>query len=294
MALKQTKELEKKTAVSQEPAETNVPNGDAAKAPPAPTPRPAAVVKIPSQLPVIPKADRLVINLQEDSSDSSGSEEEDNVVNSITALLRSARQTVEKTEKKEAASTLQDMSVLPRNKQEEYQRLKQELIRRQNIRLQQQEQQTPSPSGRNAMLTQSQSDNIPKCQSPCPANSTSPQPQSSVSSLSSLASTSAAPVANSAGPLKKKLNTQSVSPLLSPTAAGGSKENQLAKGNDSNSTGSSIPSSPVAESRNESPAKAAAVTTSNSISPARIAAIKEQLTRKRFVATFKKYLTHFI
>lgn len=239
------------------------------------------------QLPVIPKADRLVINLQEDSSDSSDAEE-DSVVNSITALLKSARQTVEKTEQRDAASTVQDVSALPRNKQEEYQRLKQELIRRQNIRLQQQQN---SSSIRTAMLTQSQTDNIPKTQSPTPASSSTdrlPVQQSSPSQLPTPAPTSVTLSASSKVPSKKMSSIQPVPLVQAPAMSSSSaKENHRAKEDHSNSPGTSTPTTSSAALRNDTtlpPPKAAVAPSSkptDSVSVARMTAIKEQLVRKK-------------
>lgn len=83
---------------------------------------------------VIPKADRLVIDLRDDSSDSDDEEEEeekerDRVEVSIANLLKTARQTVEE----KVAVLPHALSHLPRNQQEEYQRLKQEILRREKF-----------------------------------------------------------------------------------------------------------------------------------------------------------------
>ncbi|XP_057376813.1 nucleolar and coiled-body phosphoprotein 1-like isoform X2 [Daphnia carinata] len=80
----------------------------------------------------IPKADRLVIDLRNDSSDSSD-DEEYNMENSISALLKTVRKTVEE----KNAAIPHALSHLPRNQQEEYQRLKQEIRRRENELLKQ-------------------------------------------------------------------------------------------------------------------------------------------------------------
>jgi hypothetical protein len=108
--------------------------------------------KIPPKPIHIPKADRLVIDLRNDSSDSS--DEDDGVESSITALLKSARQTVE-----EKSSVIPHaLSHLPRNQQEEYQRLKQEIVRRENRLMKQ-------GASKVSALIQSQSDNLPKIDS---------------------------------------------------------------------------------------------------------------------------------
>lgn len=102
----------------------------------------------------IPKAERLVIDLRNDSSDSSD-DEDDRVEVSITALLKTARQTVE-----EKISVIPNaLSHLPRNQQEEYQRLKQEILRRENRLMKQGATKTST-------LVQSQSDNLPKSDDP--------------------------------------------------------------------------------------------------------------------------------
>ncbi|KAK4036974.1 hypothetical protein OUZ56_029019 [Daphnia magna] len=109
---------------------------------------------LPTKVPLkpihIPKADRLVIDLRNDSSDSSD-EEEYNVESSIAALLRTARQTVEERN----AAIPHALSHLPRNQQEEYQRLKQEILRRENQLLKQGASKVPT-------LVLPQLDNIPK------------------------------------------------------------------------------------------------------------------------------------
>lgn len=102
----------------------------------------------------IPKAERLVIDLRNDSSDSSD-DEDDRVEVSITALLKTARQTVE-----EKVSVIPNaLSHLPRNQQEEYQRLKQEILRRENRLMKQ-------GTTKMSTLIQSQSDNLPKSDDP--------------------------------------------------------------------------------------------------------------------------------
>lgn len=90
----------------------------------------------------IPIAERLIIDLRNDSSESEDDEFED----SITALLKSARQTVEsKDVSKEKSVIPQVLSHLPRNQQEEYQRLKEEIFRRESQRVNRGSKQVPSP-----------------------------------------------------------------------------------------------------------------------------------------------------
>lgn len=108
--------------------------------------------KIPSKCVQIPKADRLVIDLRNDSSDSS--DEDDGVQSSITALLKSARQTVEE----KSSIVPHALSHLPRNQQEEYQRLKQEIVRRENQKIKQ-------GASKVSPLIQSQSNGLSKMDS---------------------------------------------------------------------------------------------------------------------------------
>lgn len=144
VARKQTKELEvqmqpeEKDAKAEEPAVPNLAFE-----------RRNQATKIPTKSVHIPKADRLVIDLRNDSSDSS--DEDDGVQSSITALLKSARQTVEE----KSSIVPHALSHLPRNQQEEYQRLKQEIVRREN-RLMKQGASKVSPA------IQSQSDGLSK------------------------------------------------------------------------------------------------------------------------------------
>lgn len=74
----------------------------------------------------IPKTDRLVIDLRDDSSDSS--DEDEVVEDAISAFIRSARQSVD--QKTNPASNA--VSALPLHEQEEYLRLKGEIERREN------------------------------------------------------------------------------------------------------------------------------------------------------------------
>lgn len=104
--------------------------------------------KVPQKPIHIPKADRLVIDLRDDSSDSSD-DEEDMVESSIVALLKTARQTVDE----KNSSIPHALSHLPRNQQEEYQRLKQEILRRENLKQGASKVPTPIPA---------QLDNLPK------------------------------------------------------------------------------------------------------------------------------------
>jgi hypothetical protein len=104
----------------------------------------------------IPKADRLVIDLRNDS-DSSSDEGETAVEDSITALLKSARQTVEK--KADIAQSIpQALSHLPRHQQEEYQRLKQEILRREQNRLLQSQHASSKPATPTGQTEESNSD----------------------------------------------------------------------------------------------------------------------------------------
>lgn len=139
VARKKTKELEMQTSAGKEVEEAQV----------APKEIPAVTVKT-TQAPLkksptpvhIPIAERLIIDLRNDSSDS----EDDGFEDSITAFLKSARQTVEsKDVSKEKSVIPQVLSHLPRNQQEEYQRLKEEIFRRENQRVKQGSKQVPSP-----------------------------------------------------------------------------------------------------------------------------------------------------
>lgn len=97
---------------------------------------------IPLMIP-IPKAERLIIDLRPDSSDSSSEDEEENAVEcSIDSLLKTARKTVEQ----KGAALPEAMARLPKHRQEEYQRLRQEILRRENNRfLQHSSKASPSP-----------------------------------------------------------------------------------------------------------------------------------------------------
>ena len=73
---------------------------------------------------------KLVINLRDDSSsDSSDHDDGDPIDSSIASLLKSARRTVEN---KDVVASKAALSHLPHNQQEEYHRLKQEIIRRES------------------------------------------------------------------------------------------------------------------------------------------------------------------
>ena len=146
MARKQTKELE--VQIQPEPKDVKIDE----VVQPVVERRTQAAKSAPKSI-HIPKADRLVIDLRNDSSDSS--DEDDRVEVSITALLKTARQTVE-----EKVSVIPHaLSHLPRNQQEEYQRLKQEIVRRENRLMKQ-------GTSKSSTLVQSQSDNLPKNDSP--------------------------------------------------------------------------------------------------------------------------------
>lgn len=146
VAKKQTKELEGEIESEQNKLKFDQPLQ------PAFEKRNLAQKNIPKSI-QIPKADRLVIDLRNDSSDSSDSED-DSVRISIANLLKTARQTVE-----EKVSVIPHaMSHLPRNQQEEYQRLKQEILRR--------ESQLAKQGIPKVTLIQSQTDNLPKSDLP--------------------------------------------------------------------------------------------------------------------------------
>ena len=108
----------------------------------------------------IPKADRLVIDLRNDSTDDSS--DEDVVGDSITALLKSARQTVEM---KDAENVPRALSHLPLHQQEEYQRLKQEIVRRQNRLV---NQTAPSPNNQTNLNQLAAISNAERIHSPQP------------------------------------------------------------------------------------------------------------------------------
>lgn len=145
VARKQTKELE----VQMQPEEKDT-KAEEPAVPNLAFERRNQATKIPSKSVHIPKADRLVIDLRNDSSDSS--DEDDGVQSSITALLKSARQTVE-----EKSSIVPNaLSHLPRNQQEEYQRLKQEIVRREKMK---------QGASKASPLIQSQSDGLSKMDS---------------------------------------------------------------------------------------------------------------------------------
>ncbi|XP_046444069.1 nucleolar protein dao-5-like isoform X3 [Daphnia pulex] len=145
VARKQTKELE----VQMQPEEKDT-KAEEPAVPNLAFERRNQATKIPSKSVHIPKADRLVIDLRNDSSDSS--DEDDGVQSSITALLKSARQTVE-----EKSSIVPNaLSHLPRNQQEEYQRLKQEIVRREKMK---------QGASKVSPLIQSQSDGLSKMDS---------------------------------------------------------------------------------------------------------------------------------
>lgn len=267
-------------------------------APLPPSVKPTAPTLTRKQVPlVIPKADRLVINLQEDSSSEEDDGDEDNVVNSITALLKSARQTVEQ---KDAASTqaapsaalAQDMSLLPQNKQEEYQRLKMELVRREKMRLQHQPSTSPTGS-RNLMLTQSQSDNIPKKSS---GHQTIDSPSTIVPSSSAMPpSLPAAPVRTNTNPVAisadshqgSSVDNKSVVPMSSPE--NNAKENRLSKNSSviqKGSSGSSVSNIPTLNSIPVKPPQVASKPAESAASAAKMAVIKEQLAKKKYVYIF--------
>jgi len=302
VALKQTKELEMKTQTEVQQPEpvvviqpTQVPLVKTSPLPPPLPPiKPTAPTLTRKQVPlVIPKADRLVINLQEDSSSDEEYGDEDNVVNSITALLKSARQTVEQ---KDAASTqgapsaavAQDMSLLPQNKQEEYQRLKMELVRRENMRLQQQQPTTSPTSSRNLMLTQSQSDNIPKKSSD---HQTVDNPSIIVPPSSEMPSSlPAAPVRANTNPVAISVDSyqgssvvlKTVVPISSPE--NGAKENRLAKNSSVIQKSSSVSSVSNLPTQSSAPVKSPQVKPAESAaSVAKMAVIKEQLAKKKYV-----------
>lgn len=231
----------------------------------------------------IPIADRLVINLGQDSS-SDEDDVDESVADSITALLKSARQSVEQKDAAKAAALVQDMSVLPPNKQEEYQRLKMELERLQNCRLERRrQQQAPTSSSRPVMLTQSQTENLPAVprppsKEPLPV-ATKPRATTVVAHVPSPPTTSLS--SNSAAPA-----LQSSSSPASSSPASSSKENRL-------SEQTVQPTTSAAPAVNSPIVVNAAKKTLSSTSPARpaeppspsvakSAAIKDHLLRKKY------------
>lgn len=169
----------------------------------------------------IPKADRLVIDLRDDSSDSSD-EEQDRVEISIAAFLKTARQSVE-----EKNSTIPNaLSHLPRNQQEEYQRLKQEIFRRENKLMMQ--------GGSKSSPSQSQSENL-AASHPIPRtcieqNATQESTLVSIGNIDNLTVEAVSvPISSSVKPTVQKESSPAVSPQPSAPTENCSKENQLEK-----------------------------------------------------------------
>ena len=116
----------------------------------------------------IPIAERLIIDLRNDSSDSSD-DDDNGFEDSVTALLKSARQTVESKDLTTSQAIPQVLSHLPRNQQEEYQRLKEEIFRRENQRVKG-SKPVPSPlmEANNDPVANTPVDNAPVALAPSP------------------------------------------------------------------------------------------------------------------------------